>query len=303
MKKLIITVDTEGDNLWGWKQGEDITIENARYIERFQLLCEKYSFVPTYLINYEMVNSDILVDILKDRAKQGLCEIGMHLHAWNTPPSYELKRLYSGLPYITEYPTEIIREKHLFLKNMIENKYDIIVNSYRSGRWATNDALFDVLNEIGIKVDCSITPGINHFCNEGMSIPGGNNYNSAIRSPYRVRENLVEVPMTSELIHMWCGQSIKRKLRNVIKGREMWLRTASSSLDELIWLAKKCEHRKYLEFMIHSSELMPGGSPYFTTERSIEEHYKTLELFFEHLTINYEGISLYDYALQIKNDL
>lgn len=42
--KLIITVDTEGDNLWKMKQCPtgiaNITNRNGEYIERFQILCE-----------------------------------------------------------------------------------------------------------------------------------------------------------------------------------------------------------------------------------------------------------------------
>lgn len=49
MKTFLITVDTEGDNLWQWKPGEKITTENSLFIPRFQELCEKYGLIPTYL--------------------------------------------------------------------------------------------------------------------------------------------------------------------------------------------------------------------------------------------------------------
>lgn len=55
---FIITVDTEGDNLWKIKQCSsgiaNITNRNGQYIERFQRLCEKYNLIPTYFVNYEM---------------------------------------------------------------------------------------------------------------------------------------------------------------------------------------------------------------------------------------------------------
>ena len=47
-KKFIITIDTEGDDLWTNKikrNGlKEITTENAKILERFQLLCEKIRF-------------------------------------------------------------------------------------------------------------------------------------------------------------------------------------------------------------------------------------------------------------------
>jgi hypothetical protein len=40
------------------------------------------------------------------------------------------------------------------------------------------------------------------------------------------------------------------------------------------------QNRPYVEFMIHSSELMPGGSPYFPSIESVEKLYRDLnELF------------------------
>ncbi|NOM63837.1 deacetylase, partial [Klebsiella pneumoniae] len=37
---FLITIDTEGDNRW--QKHDSITTENARYLPRFQQLCEKY---------------------------------------------------------------------------------------------------------------------------------------------------------------------------------------------------------------------------------------------------------------------
>ena len=76
MKKyFIITVDVEGDNLWkpvitstGMRE---ITVRNAEYIERFQLLCERYHFVPTYLVDYEMAEAQTFVEMAKQWLQEG----------------------------------------------------------------------------------------------------------------------------------------------------------------------------------------------------------------------------------------
>jgi hypothetical protein len=39
----------------------------------------------------------------------------------------------------------------------------------------------------------------------------------------------------------------------------------------------------YIEFMIHSSELMPGGSPNFSDEYSIECLYNDMEELFDYI--------------------
>ena len=49
---FIITIDTEGDNIWA--HPHPVTTENARHLPRFQELCERYGFAPSYLVDYEM---------------------------------------------------------------------------------------------------------------------------------------------------------------------------------------------------------------------------------------------------------
>ena len=65
MKSFLISIDTEGDNLWAWKKGDIITTNNACFLERFQSLCNEFGFKPTYLTNYEMAKSQEFVKFAK----------------------------------------------------------------------------------------------------------------------------------------------------------------------------------------------------------------------------------------------
>ena len=76
---FIITIDTEGDNLWA--RPREITTRNAQYLPRFQSLCERFRFKPVYLTNYEMALSDVFVEFARDVVARGAGEIGMHLPA------------------------------------------------------------------------------------------------------------------------------------------------------------------------------------------------------------------------------
>ena len=67
MKKFIITMDTEGDNLWNWHEGDEITTHNTHYLLRFQQLCEKYGFKPVWLTNYEMIMDPDYVQFIQRR--------------------------------------------------------------------------------------------------------------------------------------------------------------------------------------------------------------------------------------------
>jgi hypothetical protein len=71
---FIVTVDTEGDNLW--EKPRAITTRNAALLPRFQRLCEKFRFKPVYLTNYEMAMSDVFVDFARDVVSRGAGEVG-----------------------------------------------------------------------------------------------------------------------------------------------------------------------------------------------------------------------------------
>lgn len=90
---LIITVDTEGDNMWRSMFSQNsvehrISIQNGKFLPRFQRLCESYGFVPTYLVDYEMTESEPLREMARTGVPAKRLEIGMHMHAWSTPPYY-----------------------------------------------------------------------------------------------------------------------------------------------------------------------------------------------------------------------
>src|SRR5579871_1036624 len=53
---FLITIDTEGDDIWA--RPREVTTKNARFLPRFQALCEAFALRPTYLVNFEMAKDD-----------------------------------------------------------------------------------------------------------------------------------------------------------------------------------------------------------------------------------------------------
>lgn len=282
-KYFIITIDTEGDNLWEWQEGTPIGTENVTYLSRFQDLCSQYQFKPTWLANWEMVNDVRFVTLAKDCLEKEQCEIGMHLHAWNTPPFYELPRgENSGLPYLTEYPEEIMREKIITMTELIEKKFGKRPVTHRSGRWGMNDTYFKLLYEQGYIADCSITPYVDWASSTGQT-PGtaGPDYSNE-GTDISCRQGVIEIPVT---ILQAEGNST------------LWLRPNRRNLDQMLYVIEKNRQSEndYLMFMLHSSELMPGGSPTFKTEGGIERLYEHLEVIFKEISRNYTGVGLEEY--------
>lgn len=298
-KKFIITVDTEGDNLWNWRAGDSVSTENSRYIPRFQELCDKYGFKPVYLTNYEMACCDRFMDRAVEWQNNGACEIGVHLHAWNNPPSYPLRKTYEGQDYLIEYPEEIMRAKFDAVYSLIKSKTGNTppLVSHRAGRWAMNGVYFKILRDYGIKVDCSFTPGVDWSDNKGAST-GGTDYSKASRTPVSIA-GVLEVPMTVRRLRTWTKGSLKHKLKCLALSKHTWLRPAGHSLFEMkhvLATVAREEDTDYAEFMIHSSELMPAGSPYFRDKADIDELYRDMDaLFARAVESGYEGCTLRDY--------
>lgn len=288
-KYFIITVDTEGDNLWAWKEGTPLETKNAKYLSRFQKVCEKYGFIPTWLCNWEMVNDPDFISFANEALRDGKCGIGMHLHAWNTPPYYELPRSsQSGLSYLTEYPEDIIRAKIETMTNIIMDKLGKRPVVHRAGRWGMNNTYFKALYDYEYIAACSVTPYVNWRASVGQT-PGYAGPDYSMEKPVvSTREGILEIPVTT----LW---SEKEK-------RAFWLRPNRGNLEEMLYLIAEytscgCD---YLMFMIHSSELMAGGSPTFQTEGGIEILYEHLEIIFNEIAKNYTGIGLEEYAYKIR---
>ena len=74
-------------------------------------------------------------------------------------------------------------------------------------------------------------------------------------------------------------------------------------MQELIALTEQVEREQsdYLEFMIHSSEFMLGGSPYYKNTEEIEMLFQVMDKYFEYVTKkSYVGLSLTEYGRKIN---
>ena len=59
------------------------------------------------------------------------------------------------------------------------------------------------------------------------------------------------------------------------------------------------EKRPYVEFTLHSSELMPGGSPTFPHKKDVEQLYRDLETIFRKASKHFVGSTLYEFYQKV----
>lgn len=319
-KFFLITVDTEGDNLWS--RPRVITTRNARFIPRFQELCEKFSLKPCYLANYEMAADPFFQEFGRDVLKRRTAEIGMHLHAWNSPPEVPLcEDDYHNQPYLIEYSESVMWQKIDYLTSMLEDLFQTEIMSHRAGRWGFNDIYAKLLLKRGYRVDCSVTPHVSWKAHLGdPEGTGGSDYTNFQDMPYLLDQQnirlsgssgLLELPVTvypgnKNLIHTLIkhlnpANPVKRIANlafppcHILAPRRFRLSELHRIVERLI-----AESRPYVHFMTHSSELMPGGGPAFPRAGDIDRLYANLERLFGRVRQFFDGVTLteyYDYFL------
>lgn len=324
--KLIITVDTEADSQH--KRETDINLENIKYLPRFQSLCEKYGYKPTYLVTYEVADDMNAVKLLKSWQDADKAEIGAHLHPWTNPPFIK-DREWEAKAH--RYPHELddkeLKDKLTSLTAVIEGNFGKRPTSFRAGRWGSDGRVIKALGELGYIADCSVTPKVSWQKVKGdPSKSGGPDYRLAPVKPYEAStkniwepgsSGILEVPMTivftgilkkeNTLISqkfLSISDGITKKAVNRIFFRQKWLRIfANSNLKHFKGIYNSAIRNRLpvIEFMIHSNELKSGGSVYSKTETSVEIIYQRLDemlKYFKHK--NLQSATLSGYTKEYK---
>ncbi len=304
-----------------WARPRDITTRNAACLPRFQSLCEQYDLKPTYLTNWEMARSPTFQEFGRDILARETGEIGMHLHAWNSPPLVVLTPDDDHhQPFLIDYTEDRMREKVKTITGVLEDTFGVDLVSHRAGRWSFNEKYARILVDNGYHVDCSVTPHVSWQSNQGDPAGnGGTNFSRFPETAYFVDLNdisraghspLLELPMTivshpyprtMELARRFVGKSgFGARAMDHFLPSSLWLRPARGNREALLYILSVAgrEKRAYVEFMLHSSELMPGGSPCFPSAESIEVLYDDLEALFAAAVGVFEGRTLDEYYRQ-----
>src|SRR5712691_1249575 len=310
---FIITIDTEGDNLWA--SPREITTRNAEHLPRFQALCERFRFKPVYLTNYEMAMSDVFVGFARDVLARGAGEVGMHLHAWNSPPLASLTSDdFHYQPYLIEYPDPVMMEKIKVVTRLLADRFDETMISHRAGRLGFDARYAAMLLDEGYRVDCSVSPGLDWRGTPGdPKGKGGSDYTSFPDSPYFFSPSDVSMPTTGGLLEVpmtirSCGLNrrapwvyriplLRQTANRLVSPALNHLCPTESNLRGMLRAARaaRAEGAVHVEFTLHSSEFMPGGSPTFRNASDIERLYEDLEILFGELSTWCRGMTLKEF--------
>jgi hypothetical protein len=303
--KFILTIDTEGDNQW--THGLELTVENIKYVPRFQDLCEKYNIKPTYLVTSEICEDNFAREIFKEYLKSDKAEIGAHLHSWTTPPfldknGYRFNDIDHA--FASELPQDLLASKIKYLTDQIEASFGKRSFSFRSGRYGFNIDVARVLADNSYLIDSSVTPFMQWSNIQGISGgTGGPDFLDHTPYPFKYdfeSRSLIEIPITilptrfplnsSKTLAISYFRNVDKSIflrilrKFFFRNQPLWLRPLGwmdiNLFEELLNEAMKIE-LPYIVMMFHSSELMPGCSIYRTDKDAVEKLYVLLELFFD----------------------
>jgi hypothetical protein len=219
--------------------------------------------------------------------------------------------------YLTELSDELLVEKVGYLTRLLSDVFEIRPVSHRAGRWGFDERVARVLVDFGYLVDCSVTPGVSWKRYRGAPDGnGGPDYFGFPSRPYFLDPNdirkpgvtrLLEVPMTIKPNYGPRVQKFHHEIEDGLAGKVLrkalgppftWLRPNGRNLREMLELIDWAldEELPVLEFMLHSSEFMPGGSPTFKTAEEIELLYGHLRALFNRLeSIGVRPMTLAEY--------
>jgi hypothetical protein len=146
---------------------------------------------------------------------------------------------------------------------------------------------------------------------------GGTDYRLFPRAPYFLDLDDISRPGTSPLLEVPvtidtdCPRVLQadafplRKFGIVERivtriWRARWLRPNGCNLAAMLAQISTAASSgaSYVEFMLHSSELMPGGSPTFASEDSIERLYEHLDALFERASRSFRGATLAEFRAE-----
>ena len=294
---FFITVDTEEDN-WSTYHATENSVLNIQKIPYLQKLLDRYGARPTYFINYPVVRDAESRKILEKIYRRGNCEIGMHIHPWNTPP-FSCSPGKSSTISIREtlmchQPADLQEAK---LKTQFEAIGDFLGRppvSFRCGRWALGPDTAILIQRLGIRVDSSIVPEYNwKLYLNGL----GPDFSSCRHEIYRFESpdiytrndhgDMLEVPPTVGYVQNfgkyvsairgklqkkpWNSLHILGALDKLRILNYQWLSPELSNTADLIQVAKTmiAHGNTFLNVSLHSNSLIPGLNPFVRNEKDL----------------------------------
>ncbi len=319
--KLIVTIDTEEDN-WANFDAGNFTVDNIEEIPGLQEIFDEFSVRPTYLITYPVATAQRSAGVFKKILKRDGCEIGSHLHPWNTPPMEETPSPRHSM--LCNLPEELQLKKVKTLTETLEQVFGKRPVSFRAGRWGYSENVARTLVAADYLVDTSVAPYVD------WSSEHGPNFTDVPLQPYWHRidevfpggstDELIEIPATVGFLqsdfaeahrrHRAIVNSPLRRLKlygvayklNLLN--KIWLSPENHSAYEMTRLTKRLMEKQfpYVNLTFHSPTLRRGLTPFVSTANDERRFLDRIRRYLEFAaTTGLKSIGLAEAAAEIRD--
>jgi hypothetical protein len=278
---LVITIDVEEEGLFsGNYPRSGAGVANVAELRRLEFVHREFGFPLTLLATYPVARDPAAREVLVAWHQERGAEIGVHLHPWNTPPVTELP---DPEPIATaDLPLTLLGTKLISLVDCLTKGAQEPPRSFRMGRFDWSPGLLKLLPGCGLRVDSSMVP---------LTFKGDGPQNFLapadpfwLEAPAARDVGLLEAPVT--MVPVWKGSArAVHRLARLLPGKAgkallSRYRFVGAAGIHPAWfplfsmrLAARLHRRRggrVLTLFLHSSELLPGGSPDFPDAASVD---------------------------------
>lgn len=301
---LTVVIDTEEEFDWASAfNRSNRSTENIAHQHLAQKIFHKYNIIPTYCVDYPVMENDKAVAVLAEWAEKGECLIGAHLHPWVSPPDEEeVNRVNS---YAGNLPMALEKAKLSTLTDFIEQRIGQRPQIFKAGRYGVGPNTARILQELGYRVDCSVV------ADTPLTYDFGPDFTGLPTQPYwfgEEGERILELPNCrgyDGLLARW-GSFLYPLLAGATGFRSLMagilvktglleripLTPEGIRAEDHIRMVRRMSAigRNYFNYAYHSSSLMPGGAPYVTSPQDLDIFLNDMDIFFDFFINEFGGV-------------
>ena len=299
---FLLTVDTEEE--WDWSGAfpqAPFSTRNIAEVPAFQAFCSELAVRPTYFVDHAVSVDSESTAILKGFLDREECDIGAHLHPWCTPPIEE--EINDHNSHAVNLPPTLFERKINILTDHLIAVFGCHPYSYRAGRWGVNGEHLRILAEAGYRVDSSVRPfySDSYFSYaQARTRPYWPSFDNALANDLEQQE-ILEVPVSSgyqrtsferlDALHSKLSTPPLNHLHLVgILWRLGLLRKTTvtpeghNSGDICRCIdAAIARGDCIINMFFHSSDLLPGSTPYVRTQADKRRFLDCIKRCIEHI--------------------
>jgi hypothetical protein len=293
--RCCVTVDTEEE--WDWASGFPTgatRVTNIRHLPRLQQVCERHGAAVVYFVNHAVLSDPAATAVIQELAARPNVEVGLHIHPWNTPPLANTPAVPTRDSFLHNLPWDEAKAK-LDSTLTAFAATGLKPTSFRGGRYSTSPQIQDHLRDRGLLADASVLP-FTTWADDGAPDFRDRQPRPVRRPPrYPGDTALWELPLTLGYTRRpfaeWHGiiTAAENGVWKAVRAvglmdrlgvvRKAWLNLENPAFPNPAAFVPvvAAERLPFACFTLHSSSLLPGGSPYCRTEGDVDRLLRTAE--------------------------